>query len=590
MRVSVPGVGQSSESIHFTYEGQAVSGQPGDSVAASLINAGHLECRTTADGSKRGVFCGMGSCNECAIVIDGTPGLLACMIYAEDGMTIERQKAFPDPPLLTGHEPERRELAPSVLVVGGGPAGMSVASTIAESGVDVVLVDERAGLGGQYYKQPAQNRAINSNRLDHQYRAGRELIARVDGAGVDIIAGASIWGAFSPNLLMAAGDGISWTLRPSRLVLATGAQERAVPIPGWTLPGVMMTGAAQTLLRSSQVSPGRRVLISGNGPLNMQLAAELLKAGVEVAALVEQADLRWWTNSLPGAGMAVSAPELVRRGLSYRTTLARGGVPVLDRSSVVAIHGKDRVEAVTVASVRKSGERIAGTEKEFAVDAVCLGYGFIPSNEIPRALGCDHHLDPNGTLETTMSITGQTSLETVWVVGDAGGVRGAHVAQARGEIAGFEILEDLGVSPSGKALSSLRRARRLLSRHRRFQKSLAVLYDARPLTTELAEPDTTICRCESVSLGQLAQSFSDGATSAGASKRITRAGMGKCQGRYCSQAVLALAAAAGGIQIGEFSGFAPQAPVRPTEVGLVADSITTTRDALRTKAKQEPNT
>jgi NADPH-dependent 2,4-dienoyl-CoA reductase/sulfur reductase-like enzyme len=523
------------------------------------------------------------------MVIDGIPGLLACMIYAEDGMTIERQQAYPAPPVLTGHEPERRELAPSVLVVGGGPAGMSVASTIAESGVDVALIDERSRLGGQFYKQPAKHREINANRLDHQYRAGRELIARVHAAGVDVIAGASIWGAFSPNHLMAAGEGISWTLRPHRLVLATGAQERAVPIPGWTLPGVMLTGAAQTLLRSSQVSPGRRILISGNGPLNMQLAAELLKAGVEVAALVEQADLRWWTNSLPGAGMAVSAPELVRRGVSYRTTLAREGVPVLDRSSVVAIHGKDRVEAVTVASVGKSGARVAGTEKEFAVDAVCLGYGFIPSNEIPRALGCDHHIDPNGTLETTKSITGRSSLETVWVVGDAGGVQGAYVAQARGEIAGFEILEDLGVSPSGRALLSLRRAQRLLSRHRRFQKSLAVLYDARPLTTELAEPDTTICRCESVSLRQLAQSFSDGSTSAGASKRVTRAGMGKCQGRYCSQSIIALAAATGGVQIEEFSGFAPQAPVRPTEIGLVADSIIETRDAIRTKAKQEPN-
>ena len=589
MRVSVPGVGESSETIHFTYEGQTVSGHVGDSVAASLIDVGLLECRATGDGSKRGVFCGMGSCNECAIVVDGTPGLLACMIYAEDGMIIERQEAYPAPPVLPAQEPERRDLAPSVLVIGGGPAGMSVAATVAESGVDVVLVDERARLGGQYYKQPAQNRAIDSNRLDHQYRAGRELIARVDAAGVDVIAGASIWGAFSPNLLMAAGNGISWTLRPHRLVVATGAQERAVPIPGWTLPGVMMTGAAQTLLRSNQVAPGRRVLISGNGPLNMQLAAELLKAGVEIAALVEQADLRWWTNWLPGAGMAVSAPEIVRRGMSYRTALARERVPVLDRSSAVEIHGKDRVEAVTVASVRRSGTRVAGTEKEFEVDAVCLGYGFIPSNEIPRSLGCAHHLEPSGTLATTKSITGRTSLESVWVVGDAGGVQGANVAQARGEIAAFEILEGLGVSSSGPALSSLKRAQRSLNRHRRFQKSLAALYDARSLTTELAQPDTTICRCESVSLRQLTQSFADGAMSAGASKRVTRAGMGKCQGRYCSQSIISLAAAAGGSEIEEFSGFAPQAPMRPTEIGLVADSMVAT-NATRTKANQEPKT
>ena len=127
MRVPVPGVGPSSEAIHFTYQGQSVSGQRGDSVAASLIDSGHLACRTAGDGSKRGVFCGMGSCGECAMVIDGTPGLLACMVYAEDGMFIEQQPAYPAPPVLTDNEPERRELAPSVLVVGGGPAGMEAA-------------------------------------------------------------------------------------------------------------------------------------------------------------------------------------------------------------------------------------------------------------------------------------------------------------------------------------------------------------------------------------------------------------------------------------------------------------------------------
>ena len=199
------------------------------------------------------------------------------------------------------------------------------------------------------------------------------MIARAQEAGVRFLNDVTLWGAFAPDWLAARSEECDWVLRPRRLVLATGAHERPVPMPGWTLPGVMTTGAAQTLLRSSQVAPGERVVLSGNGPLNMQVAAELARAGVEVVALAEQADLRWWRNLGSGAGMLTSAPELVARGFSYRTTLAR--VPVIDRASVVEIRGDQRAEAAVVACLDASGNPLPGTEREFAADAVCLGYG-----------------------------------------------------------------------------------------------------------------------------------------------------------------------------------------------------------------------
>ena len=546
----------------------------GDTVAAALVAAGHLALRETGDGSHRGVFCGMGACHECAVSIDGTPGHLACMVGVEQGMVVELQPATPEPPTPTPSGSEIRELSPPVLVVGGGPAGLSAAATIAEAGVDVVLLDERSKLGGQFYKQPSSNREIDETHLDGQYRAGRALVARAKDAGVLVISGVTVWGAFRTDLLMARSDGCSWILRPGRLVLATGANERAVPLPGWTLPGVMTTGAAQTLLRSSQVAPGRRVLLSGNGPLNMQVAAELVRAGVEVTALIEQADLRWWTNLRAGAGMLLSAPEMVRKGLSYRTTLARSRVPVMDRSSVVEILGDGRVEAAVVACLDPSGGRLPGTETEVATDSVCLGYGFIPANEIPRALGCDHQVDGrSGSLVTTRTGTGRTSVGSVWVVGDAGGVKGAYVASALGLLAGADVLADLGVVSEKYNRSHLGPARRLLNRHLRFQGHLDNLYRARPLTTELATQTTLVCRCESVSLEEVRSSFTVGALTAGAAKRLTRAGMGKCQGRYCSPSVLALAARSSGVPPDEFSGFAPQAPIRPVEIAEVAASI-----------------
>lgn len=573
MRVGVPGVEPPAESVRLTFEGRRVEAVAGDTLASGLVAAGEMGLREAVDGGRRGVFCGMGACHECAVVVDDRPGTLACMTGVEDGQEVRRQPAAPGPPDVSPGGRARRERSPTVLVVGGGPGGLSVASVIAEHGVDVVVIDERSKLGGQFYKQPPPERAIDDSRIDSQYRAGRKLIARAQDAGVEIINNVTLWGAFAPDSLAARSDDCDWVLRPERLVLATGAHERPVPIPGWTLPGVMTTGAAQTLLRSSQVAPGERVMLSGNGPLNMQVAAELVRAGVEVVALAEQADLRWWHNLGNGAGMLAAAPELVAKGFSYRTTLARAGVPVIDRASVVEIRGDQRAEAAVVARLDASGSPIPGTEREFAADAVCLGYGFIPANEISRALGCDHRYDPGtDTLVAVRTATGRTSLDAVWVVGDAGGINGAYVATALGGIAGADVLADLGAVSPDHLAPAMSRARRTLLRHRRFQRHLGGLYRAKPLTTQLATDATLVCRCESVTLGEIREAMADGATSAGAAKRLTRAGMGKCQGRYCSPSVLALAAGTSGAPPGEFSGFAPQAPIRPVAIGEVAAS------------------
>ena len=575
MRVGVPGVEPPAESVRLTYEGRPVEGWAGDTLASALVAAGEMGLREAVDGGRRGVFCGMGACHECAVVVDDHPGTLACMTGVEDGQEVRMQPAAPGPPDVSPGGRPRRELSPTVLVVGGGPGGLSAASVIAEHGADVVVLDERSKLGGQFYKQPPPERAIDDSRIDSQYRAGRKLIARAKEAGVAFLNGVTLWGAFAPDSLAARSDDCDWVLRPQRLVLATGAHERPVPIPGWTLPGVMTTGAAQTLLRSSQVAPGERVILSGNGPLNMQVAAELVRAGVEVVALAEQADLRWWRNLGSGAGMLAAAPELVAKGFSYRTTLAR--VPVIDRASVVEIRGDQRAEAAVVARLDASGNPLPGTEREFAADAVCLGYGFIPANEISRALGCDHRYDPDaGTLVVVRSATGRTSVDRVWVVGDAGGINGAYVATALGALAGADVLADLGATSSDRLGREVSRLWQTLRRHRRFQGHLRSLYRSEPLTTQLARDPTLVCRCESVTLGELREAFTGGgaATSAGAAKRLTRAGMGKCQGRYCSPSVLALATEAAGIPPDEFSGFAPQAPIRPVAIGEVAGTIT----------------
>lgn len=573
MRVELPGIGTTGlDPYRLTVDGEAVSALPGDTVASAMVADGRHSFRQAQDGDRRGVFCGMGVCNECAVVVDGIDGHLACMTAVHDGMEVRTQSPVVSRPTVGQAQPTppERVIAPELLVIGGGPAGLSAAATAAEAGVDVVLVDERSKLGGQYYKQPPAQRTIEEKHLDDQYREGRALIERARSAGATIIDGVNVWGVFGPDRLVAAGGAERYELRPERLVLAVGAYERGVPVPGWTLPGVMTTGAGQTLLRSSQVSPGSRVLVAGNGPLNLQLAAELVRAGVDVAALVELGDLRPWKHASLAPRLA-AAPDLVRKGLGYRATLARARVPVIDRSAAIAFEGTDAVTAAIVARIGADGLSVPGTERRFDVDAVCVGYGFLPSTEIARSLGCAHHYDESaGALVAERTSSGLTSVDGVWLVGDAGGIRGAHVAAAQGTLAAAEVVASLGRSRTGDLDEAVAGAARRVERHLRFQTAMQRLFAAPPLFDELADDATVLCRCESVTLGEVRRSLVAGTESPGALKRVTRAGMGKCQGRYCGPVLAAMTSRRTGVPIDEFASFAPQPPAKPIAISLAA--------------------
>jgi thioredoxin reductase len=462
-------------------------------------------------------------------------------------------------------------LAPDVLVVGGGPAGLAAAATAAEAGAHVVLVDERPKLGGQYFKQPSDAFEVDERGLDAQYRHGRELIRRVERARVVVEKGVQVWGATSPQELLAIADGRALALRARRLVLATGAYERGVPLPGWTLPGFMATGAAQTLMRAYQVLPGRRVLVSGNGPLNVQVAAELVRAGAEVVALCEVARLTSPPRAVAAARMAAAAPDLMRDGLRYVRALRRMRVPILFGHAVVRAEGDGRVERAVVARLDSAGRVVPASERAFDVDAVCVGFGFLPSNEVARTLGVEHVFDPAlGQLAAVRSAAGRTSVEDVWVVGDGGGTGGARLAQAAGLLTGVDVARTLGLRVTPPLAREARHAERARRRNERFQRALGALYSAPRLTDQLAGPDTLICRCEGVSLAAVEAALGGGTESIGAVKRVTRAGMGRCQGRYCAPVLAEIAARRSARPLDEDAWFAPAPPFKPLPVDLVA--------------------
>ena len=450
---------------------------------------------------------------------------------------------------------------PDVLVVGAGPGGLAAAHAARLTGADVLLLDEGSTLGGQYFKQCSATDVVPA---DAQHHEGRRLIDDVFASGVTVRSNAVVWGAFPPSEFAATSGGKTTRVQPRTAIIATGAYDGGWPVPGWTLPGVMTTGAAQTLWRTARRLPGERVLIAGNGPLNLQLAAELVAGRADVVAVVEAAPRPYVRRVKEIATMLATAPGLVADGVGYLATCRRAGVRVMNGSVLTSV-------------VQRSGGGLLATiggrdVAEFEADVVCLGYGFHPSNELLRALGCSHAFDPGQRrLVTVRDARGATSVHGVWALGDCTTLGGARVGMAEGTLAGFAASRALDRPLSAEAIGLEARATADAARHRRFQKALWRIYRMDESLRPRPAGDTVICRCEEVSYGRVEEALAEGLTSPAEIKQRTRLGMGRCQGRYCGSELEALLAERTGRVRDEFSGFAPRVPVKPVAVADLAN-------------------
>src|SRR6056297_293586 len=561
-----------SDPLTFSFEGEALSARNGQSLAAALTDAGQRVFRHTGKGSPRGVFCGMGVCQDCLVTVDGQPNQRACMTLARDGVEVRRQIPRPDLENATTaagkptDAPAAREMEPDILVIGGGAGGLNAAAVAAAAGASVLVLDERKVAGGQYFKQPAADAPL----LDAQQSDGADLLVAAREAGVKLLGGVEIWGAFAGPLLYAtAPDDTPLVLRPKQLIVATGAYERPRMVPGWTLPGVMTTGAAQTLWRSYRSLPGKRVAVCGSGPLNLQVALELARGGADVRLAAESAPSPL-KRPLSAMALLLAGPTLSLAGSGMLLGLRRAGIPVRYDTELTAIaSGPDNTLRATF--------RRDGKEETLALDALCMNDGFEPQNEILRLLGVDMQYDPAfGQLRCTRSDSLSTSVDGVYAVGDCCGLGGAPAAAAEGRIAGAAAAAACAFT-SKENLGSSHRA---LARARRFQKRLWALHDPAPRTLETLPDNTLICRCEEVTLGQFRSGMADDADHIGAVKRVTRVGMGCCQGRYCGPVAARLVANATGRSLTDHSYFAPRVPIKPVSIG----TLMATQEALDAKA------
>lgn len=542
MRLNHPDIVPAGPSIQIYFDDREVMALPGETIAAALAAAGIVAVRQARSGAPRGPFCGMGVCFDCLVTVDGRPSQRACLTKVTDGMDVRSSPAAQ--PSVGAPPAETREFECDVLVVGAGPAGLSAARGLALAGAKVVVLDERLHEGGQFFKPLAHSHQADPELLDRQFRDGAVLGRSTLLAGVTIVNEATVWAAFSAHEIAATVAGQSRLYRPKRLVLATGAYEQVRPVPGWTLPGAMTVGGLQTLARSYRVAPGSPIVIAGNGPLCLQTAAELLDGGANVVAVLEAAPrpgLRRW-GALTAAAMA--DPFLMVQG---RALAKRLGDLMHWGRRVTRLVGEDRVRAVEAGNLT------------IDADIVALNDGFASSSELARSLGCAHRFVSRGSgaMETVTDSDGRTSLREVFAIGDGARFGGAQAAQAQGVLAANAIARDLGL-----AVAPAKEATRTVQRAARFQAALWRLFEAPAFDPAAIDNSAIVCRCEEVTAGELRGLIAAGHTSPASLKRASRAGMGRCQGRYCAAIVARLCSG----DVDEFGLFAPRPPAKPVPI------------------------
>lgn len=385
-----------------------------------------------------------------------------------------------------------------VVVVGGGPAGLAAADTLAELGKRVLLLDHGLRLGGQIWRH---------REGDLLPATARHLLAHVQPPRVAIAHRATVVDAPTPKQLLVSFGGRLATVETDAVVLATGALERLLPFPGWTLPGVLGIGGLQALCKSGLGVAGARVVVAGSGPLGLPVAATLRQRGAAVLLLAEQASARsvrrFAARALRSSG---------RLGAAIRLRWQTRGIPYRTDAWVVRAEGRDRLERVVMA--------VGGTERSYECQWLATSAGLVPRTDLAELLGC-------ATTEDGVVVNRhqESSVAGVYAAGECAGVKGDAAAVIDGRIAGYAAARS--EVPA--------RLLRLRERHRRFEALLRECFAPRAELRERVTKETVLCRCEDVPVGAIDRSWTQRQ-----GKLWTRVGMGACQGQVCGPACATL--------------------------------------------------
>lgn len=441
-----------------------------------------------------------------------------------------------------------------VLIVGAGPAGIRAAEALVAAGLRPVVVDEGARAGGQIYRRPPPALSRDPRKLYGSEAAKAVALHDL----FDRLVAEDRLDYWPMSSVVALADGAAQVIGPEgarhvaydRLILATGAGDRMLPVPGWQAPGVYALGAAQIALKAQGVALGRRIVLAGSGPLLTLVAHQLRAAGAEIAAVLETAPL---ATQLRGAVlMAAARPGVTLRGVAMRLRLGRlyhAGVTLerieTDADGPTALHWRDA----------------RGRARATSCDAVAMGWHLRAETALADLAGARFDWSQTWAQWLPRHDGAGRAGPGLYLAGDGADIAGADAAEVSGRLAAAACLQDIGLG-AGPGRPLLRRAAGL----RRFARGIARAFPL-PRRQLAALPGTTvICRCEGVTLEALGAAVRLGGAETNRVKSLGRIGMGRCQGRYCQIAAAELIAAASGTGAAEAGRPRSQPPVRPVPV------------------------
>lgn len=441
-----------------------------------------------------------------------------------------------------------------VVIVGAGPAGIRAAAALVEAGLHPVVIDEGHCAGGQIYRRPPAGFTRTAEQLygpeAPKARALHMLFDRLAKEGRLTHCAASSVIAAQEGRLHVLGEGRVQMIGYDRLILATGASDRVAPVPGWQNAGVYSLGAAQIALKAQGVALGRRIVLMGSGPLLTLVGAQLVKAGADVAAVLDTSP---WHQQMRGFCQLAARPFVTLRGLALRTRLGgryHAGVTLerieADKQGVAAMRWRDA----------------GGREHRTPCDMIGMGWHLRAETHLADLVGCAFIYDEQWRQWLPKTDPMGRAGNGVYLAGDGVRLLGADGAEIAGRLAAAACLADLGIPASATGVDL-----RKLARLERFARGLAYAFPW-PAAMARALPDeAVVCRCENVTAGAVRQSVDFGGGEANRVKSLSRVGMGRCQGRYCQLAAVELVAAQAGCTADAVGRFRGQAPVRPAPVG-----------------------
>jgi len=445
----------------------------------------------------------------------------------------------------------------SVVIIGAGPAGLRAAQALVRGGVRPVLIDEAERPGGQIYRQPPAGAARAAEALygfEAQKAIAVHAILGRTGDAIDYRPRTLVWNVFGDRLDTLGPDG-QGSLAFDRLVIASGAMDRVLPFPGWTLPGVFTLGGAQIALKAQGVSIGRRVAFVGAGPLLPLVAYQYAKAGAEIAAVLDVTPL---AAKVRHTGGMLAEPATLAKGLRYTLRNAVSGFIMRFGVRAIRAEGERRVTGL-------AWRDAAGRVHRVDCDAIGASFGLRSETQLADLAGCAFVFDAlTHQWVPQRDGAGRSSVPGVYLAGDGAGIGGADVAELQGERAALALLQDIGRPAAAARIATLDRK---LARQAPFRRALEAAYPYPGHLVDAIADDEIVCRCEGVTAATL-RSTARGrdAHELNRLKAFTRIGMGRCQGRVCGHAAAEILARTVGKDVAAVGRLRGNPPIKPIPV------------------------